>query len=137
MIAGEAGRGRDFLLRREFLQAMERARSKLAVLVAAESKATLRLYWKQYFETEERLRRCLREIRRHPNNLSERRVAWLKALDLLMQPLPAADPKHPGEAYRLCRRLCDVLRILEGRAGGKCAHQPEGPIIEQKPDGLG
>jgi hypothetical protein len=118
MIAGEPVRGRYYRLHRELLHAMERARSRLAVAIASENKVTPRGHWQHYLETEDRMRLCVREIRRHPNDLMGGRFGWVQALDLLKQPLPAADQKSRGEAQRLCQRLSEVLCIIEKRGQG-------------------
>jgi hypothetical protein len=90
---------------------MERARSRLAVAMAAENKITSRERWRYYLETEDRLRRCVREIRRIYGREFWRPYCWMPALELLKQPLPADD--RDGEASMLCARLYAVLEIME------------------------
>jgi hypothetical protein len=92
---------------------MERARSRLAVAIAAENKTTPRERWRYYLETEDRMRRCVREIRRHAGLNIGKQFGWLQALDLLKQPLPIPDQKSQGEAQQLCQRLHDILKIIE------------------------
>ncbi|MGA2264200.1 MAG: hypothetical protein ABSH28_22545 [Acidobacteriota bacterium] len=116
MIRGESLRSRDHCLHRELLHAMENARSRLAVAVASENKATPRERWRYYLETEDRMRRCVREIRRNSNHSIGRQFEWLRALDLLKQPLPADERQSRGEAQLLCQRIYDVLAIIEGDA---------------------
>jgi hypothetical protein len=113
VIREEPVKGRDHRLDRELLQAMERARSQLAVAIAAENKTTPRERWRYYLETEDRMRRCVREIRRYAGLNIGKPFGWLQALDLLNQPLPVPDQKSQGEAQRLCRRLRDILKIVE------------------------
>lgn len=115
MIRGEPVRSRDHLLYRELLFAMERARSRLAVAIASESKATPRERWRQYLETEDRMRKCVREIRRYYSRNYGRRFCWPQVLDLLREPLPAEDRKSRGEAQLLHQRLSEVLQIVENR----------------------
>jgi hypothetical protein len=95
---------------------MENARSRLAVAVASENKATPRERWRYYLETEDRMRRCVREIRRNTKRSFRRQFEWLQALDLLKKPLPAEERKSRGEAQLLCQRIYDVLAIIESDA---------------------
>ncbi len=113
MIRGESVRSKDHRLHRELLHAMESARSRLAVAVASENKATPRERWRYYLETEDRMRRCVREIRRNTSRSIGRQFEWLQALDLLKQPLPAEERESRGEAQLLCQRIYDVLAIIE------------------------
>jgi hypothetical protein len=109
----EPAAGRDYLLHRELLIAIERARSQLAVAIATENKNTPRERWRHYLATEDRIRRCVKEIRcrRHPDPVCQR--PWLQALHLLKQPLPEGNPHYGGTARELCQRLYDVLDIIE------------------------
>ena len=114
MIGGEPVKGRDYRLRRELLIAIERTRSQLAVAIAAENKSTPRDRWRDYLATEDRTRRCVREIRRHHHQGPGRRYDWAQALHMLKQPLPAKERELTGRAILLCQRLHDVLAIIEG-----------------------
>jgi hypothetical protein len=95
---------------------MENARSRLAVAVASENKLTPRERWRHYLETGDRMRRCVREIRRNSNRSIGKQFEWLRALDLLKQPLPAKEREYRGEAQLLCQRIYDVLAIIESDA---------------------
>jgi hypothetical protein len=117
LIRREPFRGRDQRLYRELLYALETARSRLAVAIAAENKATPRERWRRYLEMEDRMRKCVREIRRHHGGNSGKQFGWLEALSLLKQPLPTADRKLRGEAQQLCQRLSEVLNAFEGQPG--------------------
>ncbi len=112
MIGLESARGVEQRIYRELLYAMERARSRLAVAIAAETKTTPRERRRDYLETEDRVRRSLRRIRRlHiPGTAGNRH--WREALSLLQQPLPPAGDESRGEAMELSRRLEEVLRIV-------------------------
>jgi hypothetical protein len=114
VIRGESGRARDYRLYRDLLHALERARSRLAVAIAAENKYTPRERWRHYLETEDRMRRCVREIRQSCNPSLEKQRDCLQVLSLLMQPFPADGGEAEGEAQRLCRRCYEVLAIIEG-----------------------
>jgi chromatin segregation and condensation protein Rec8/ScpA/Scc1 (kleisin family) len=114
VIWGEPVRARDYRLCRDLLYALERARSRLAVAIAAENKVTPRRRWRHYLETEDRMRRCVQEIRRRHDPGLEKQSDCLQVLNLLRQPFPAADRHAEGEAQLLCRRLYEVLAIVEG-----------------------
>ena len=119
MLGGKPARGGEHRLNRELLYAMERARSRLAVAIALENKATPRERWQQYLETADRVRRCVREIRGLHNRNPERHLEWFEALSLLKQPLPTPDGDSQGEAQTMCRRMIEVLEILEKNGGRK------------------
>jgi hypothetical protein len=106
-------KGREHRLTRELLYAMESARSRLAVAIALENKATPRERWRQYLETEDRMRQCVRRIRFLPYCHADSQAEWLKALSLLKQPLPAVEKEAPVEAQVMCRRIMEVLDILD------------------------
>jgi hypothetical protein len=116
VFGAEPGRGRGQRHYHELLYALESARSRLAVAIAAESKVTPRERWRHYLETEDRMRRCLREIRGHLAQSNGRQNGWIQALSLLRQPLPAGDRASRGEAQRLCQLLSEVLNIIENQA---------------------
>ncbi len=113
MIAGEPAMGRDYRLHRELLIAIERARSQLAVAIAAESKSTPRDRWHHYLETEDRVRKCVKKMRhrRQPDPVWPRH--GLQALNLLKQSLSEGDPNAGSRAGQLCRRLYEVLALIE------------------------
>lgn len=115
MSVSESVRGRNHRLYRELLYALESARTRLAVAIAAENKATPREQWLHYLETEDRMRRCVREIRRHTSRSIGRQAGWLEALCLLKQPLPEEDSNSRSAARQLCHRLYDVLAIIENQ----------------------
>jgi hypothetical protein len=114
VIGRETNRGRSHRLYRELLFALESARSRLAVAIAAENKVTPRDRWRYYLETEDRTRRCVREMRRLYGRGTRRRNGWLQALSLLKQPLTDDNGPSRGEAQQLCQRLSEVLHTIEG-----------------------
>jgi hypothetical protein len=116
VIGLEPARGIEQRIYRELLYAMERARSRLAVAIAAESKTTTRDRWRHYLETEDRMRWCVRKIRRLHVPGTGGNSNWREALSLLQQPLPAIDENSRGEAQELCRRLQEVLEIVGSQA---------------------
>ena len=97
----------------ELLHALESARSRLAVAIAAESKVTPRERWRRYLETEDRMRRCLRALRGHPARGSSKWHGWGQALSLLKHAFPVEDGVGGGEAHRLCQHLSEVLNFIE------------------------
>jgi hypothetical protein len=109
----ELARGKEFRLHRELLCALERARSRMAVAIATENKSTPRKRWRQYLETEDRMRRCASEIRRAAGRNPEKLSDWTRALHLLKQPLTSPGQDSHGEAQLLCQRLCEVLVLIE------------------------
>jgi hypothetical protein len=112
VIGGDPARRREHLLYRELLYALESARSSLAIAIAAESKTTPRERWRHYLETQDRMRRCVRDFRRVYGLNFSRHPGWLRALELLQQPLPEGD-KRREKAQPLCQRLYDVLNVME------------------------
>jgi hypothetical protein len=113
LLRGEPIRNRDPRLRKELLGALERARGRLAVAIAAENKFTPRERWRHYLETEDRMRKVVREIRNRCDRSYRRPLAWLQVLEVLNRPLPAPDDGTRGEASALCERLHAVLEIME------------------------
>jgi len=113
LTGGELVRSRDPRLYRELLHAMESARSRLAVAIAAENKSTTRERWHSYLATAERMRKCVKEIRRLHGPGVARHLVWHHALDLLRQPLSSTEDERSGEAQRICKRLHDVLELVE------------------------
>lgn len=113
MTARESIRTREPRLYRELLHAMESARSRLAVAIAAENKTTTRERWRYYLATADRMRNCVKEIRQLRGPGMPRHIVWHHALDLLKQPLSPKEDERSGEAQRICKRLHDVLELVE------------------------
>lgn len=108
--------GRDPRLQKELLVALERARGRLAVAIAAENKITPRERWRHYLETEDRMRKVVREIRSRCGRSYRKPFAWLQVMEVLNRPLPPTDEWAGGEASELCDRLHRVLEIMENNA---------------------
>jgi hypothetical protein len=101
----------------QLVQALEAARSRLAIAAAADSKMTPPSQRKLYLETDARLRGCLRQLRaqrwpreRAPGN-------WTDCLEGLIRLL--GEPVNRGRSHRMCARLGEILNRLEG--GGEWA----------------
>jgi acyl-CoA reductase-like NAD-dependent aldehyde dehydrogenase len=113
LTARESIRTREPRLYRELLHAMESARSRLAVAIAAENKRTTRERWRYYLATADRMRKCVKDIRQLHGPGMARHIVWHHALDLLKQPLSPTEDERSGEAQRICKRLHDVLELVE------------------------
>jgi len=99
----------------DLLRSLERARSRLAVAIATESKATPLDRLRYYREMEETMHRCLRELRAHRRAGQEAQEEWLKVLESLKRIFPGPDhiPVRLGAAMQLCERLREALAPLE------------------------
>ncbi len=98
----------------DLLKALERARTRLAVAIAAETKTTPLNRWNYYLETAEQVRRCLKQLRALPRPNTKCGAAWLPALESLRQLPPRPEPRsRHGEAQLLCQRLRSVLSQLD------------------------
>ncbi len=96
----------------ELVQALEAARSRLAIAVAADSKMTPVSQRRLYLETDARLRRCLRELRaqRWPGEAG--RSDLTECLDSLSRLF--SEGVSRGRSHRMCARLTEILSRLEG-----------------------
>ena len=105
----------DVALKR-LLYALECARSRLAVAMAAESKAIPPVTWRRYVEVEDRMRRCLKRLRLRHRALPQESLGWLPGLEAL-QSLPGGGnaERKQGEAQHLCQYLGDLLSRIEAQ----------------------
>ena len=93
-------------------RALERARTLFAIAVATESKTTAPEKWSYYLETEDQMRRVLKDMR------SQRwsAMTWSQAIEVLRRlPNPYDQEADYTEAQVLCRQLRDVMARLESR----------------------
>ena len=98
----------------ELLRSLEKARSRLAVAIATESKATPLDRLRYYREVEGTIHRWLRELRVRRRTGLEAHEAWFQVLDSLKGLLPGPDhlpARH--SALQLCQRLREALAHLE------------------------
>ncbi len=103
----------DVTLKR-LLQALECARSRLAVAMAAERKAIPPARWRSYLEMEDRTRRCLKKLRRFRRSIPQEPQGWLATVESLQRLPGIANPwTHRAEAEHLCRYLGDMLARIE------------------------
>jgi hypothetical protein len=98
------------------LHALECARSRLAVAMAAESKLTPREGWRSYVAIEDRMRRCLKMLRSLRRTPAQEVAVWLPTLEALQHLSAAQDTRlRRGEAQHLCRYLDEVLARIEAQ----------------------
>jgi hypothetical protein len=99
-------------IHRELMQALERARSRLAIAAAADARFTPLRKRRDYLETEERIMRCLRDLRGHQR--CDRHIAPTLASGLLekLAPLVRHETRR-GDARVLDQALQEVLSSLE------------------------
>jgi hypothetical protein len=94
-------------LHSELLLALESARMRLSVAIAAESKSTPRDRWRYYLDTADRIGRFIRKLRHTDCGLLRDSQAWFQTLATLDR-LPIQI-----RATRLCQILQDILAELE------------------------
>jgi len=99
-------------LSRMLLLALERARSRLAIAIAAETKVTPPARWQYYLETAEEMRRCVKELRWELRNGLAEEGKWFQALEELHRLPPAEQRPRSREAQQLCGRVREILAAL-------------------------
>lgn len=97
----------------DLLKALESARTRLAIAIAAETKATPLDRWNYYLETADEMRRCLKQLRALPRSGMMSSADWTEALATLRRIPQRSDPRsRKGEAHQLCQSLRAVLAQL-------------------------
>ena len=96
----------------ELVQALEAARSRLAIAAAADSKMTPPGQRRLYLETDARLRRCLRRLRARQWPGCPGHGDWTECMDSLNRLL--GEGVCRGKSRRMCARLGEILGRLEG-----------------------
>jgi hypothetical protein len=91
----------------ELLMALESARTRLAVAIASERKATLPDRLQYYMETAEQTRRFMKKLRRANSDIMQERQEWIHALENLRH-LQVQD-----KAVGICQILRDIIVRLE------------------------
>ena len=94
-------------IHRELLLALESARMRLAVAIAAETKSTPPDQWQYYLDTSDRMRRFIGKLRKKRFDVLQQPQDWIRVTEALKQ-LPVQD-----KAPRLCRILQDIVAELE------------------------
>lgn len=112
-MAQDGKQGRE--VGRVLLDALERARSRLAVAMAAGMKTAPGECRRHYQETEERMRRCLKELRARRRRGMPLEPAWAEALEALdlLPPAPRSPAALQEGVRQLCIRLAAALAPLE------------------------
>ncbi len=95
---------------RKLLKELEGARTRLAVAIAEETKATPLQRWNYYLETSEQMRRCLKQLRALTSQEIENRTAWPEVLDSLREmSFRQGSSSSQIAAHQLCQHLRSVL----------------------------
>jgi hypothetical protein len=97
----------------ELLSALERARTQLAIAVAAEAKITTLENRLRYVQTEERVRRSVKRLRRGIVLRTARLHIWSLALRALQRFPPEFEGGRESRSQRMCRCLLDVVATIE------------------------
>lgn len=97
-------------LQREVLLAIESARTRFAIAMAVESKTTPLSLWNLYRDTEDRMRRFAKKLRKDEFDERQDVQGWARALEVLMR-LP-----KQGEALSFHQILNEVAEELEKNA---------------------
>lgn len=93
--------------RRILMHALERARMRLAVAIASETKSMPRSRWLCYLDTADQIRRLIKRIRGEDFESPQDCHRWVKSLERLeFQPI----------AYQ-ASRLCEILREIARHSG--------------------
>ena len=92
---------------RELLHALESARMRLSVAIAAETKSTPRERWLHYLDAFDQIRRFVRKLRNANSGSLPNLQGWIRALDTL-EHLPVQN-----RVPRLCQILQDITAALE------------------------
>ena len=100
----------------ELMVTLEMARTRLAVNMAAEAKATPAKRWQYYLETADLLRRCLKELRKPAEAVSQWHSSRLRALEVLKQ-LPGFSIQQwcYGDTLIFCRILREAVAQINHR----------------------
>ena len=94
-------------MQKELLLALESARMRFAVAIAAETKSTPLDRWQCYLDMSDRMCRFVRKLRGTELNVRPELQNCMRALEVLKR-LPAQD-----KAMRLCQILGDIVTALE------------------------
>jgi hypothetical protein len=89
------------------LFALEVARTRLAVAIAAETKSTPPERWRHYYETAERTRRFVKKLRNADFETAQSTNRWTEAVEALRH------FSSDCEAAQLCKLLEEIVARLE------------------------
>jgi len=88
---------------KRLLLALELARARFAVAIAAEKKSTSLPQWQYYLDTADQVRRCLKRLRKRDDGSGEMQHDWVGFLEALNR-LPGGEG-----ASMLSRMLGDIV----------------------------
>jgi hypothetical protein len=94
-------------IQKELVLALESARTRLSIAIAAESKSTPRDRWRYYLDTTDQLSRFIKKLRNADPDSRAVSQGWVRALDMLKH-VPAQN-----KALRLCLLLREIVMKLE------------------------
>ncbi len=94
-------------VQKELLLALESARTRLAIAMAAETKSTPLDKWRYYLETTDRICRYIKKLRKEDLDLPTASPHMDQAVESLRRL-----PVH-GKAMRLCQTIQDIVAMLE------------------------
>jgi hypothetical protein len=100
--------GNGDTVHQQLLAALESARTRFAVAIAAESKSTPVDRWRYYLDTADWISRFIRKFRKVNSGAVPENQDWYRALEALKRM-----PLQNGNASHLCRILRDVVMRLE------------------------
>jgi len=92
----------------QLLSALESARTRFAVAIAAESKSTPVDRWRYYLDTADWVSQFIRKFRKVNSGAVTENQDWYRALEALKRV-----PLQKENASHLCRILRDVVMRLE------------------------
>jgi hypothetical protein len=101
-------RGDGDTVHQQLLSALESARTRFAIAIAAETKSTPVERWRYYLDTADRIARFIKKFRKVDSGAALNYQDWIRALEALKRV-----PLQNGNASRLCRILRDVVMRLE------------------------
>jgi hypothetical protein len=97
---------------RALLQALERARTSLAIAIAVETKLTPPAQWQYYLDTADVMGKCIRKLRRDLRNGMKDEVKLFQVLEELHNLSEPKEKRQSKEVLQLCRRLRDIMAAI-------------------------
>jgi hypothetical protein len=113
IVTGNTGslNGNGDAVHQQLLSALESARTRFAIAIAAESKSTPVERWKYYLDTADWISQFTRRFRKADSGALLQNQEWYRAYRAL-EALKRM-PLRNGNASHLCQVLRDVVRRLE------------------------
>jgi hypothetical protein len=104
----DSSRNNGDTVHQQLLLALESARTRFAVAIAAESKSTPVERWRYYLDTADRVGRFIKKFRKADPGIEPENLDWVQALEVLSR-MPLRDKN----ASHLCRILREIIMRLE------------------------